>query len=63
MHSCLFFALVFIKPDEFKKQPPVDEKNNISKKSITNVSHTHHTHYNFHDNGDEGKYINRYSLI
>lgn len=48
---------MFIKPEEFRKPQPIEEKNNVSKKSITNVSHTHHTHYNFQDNGDEGNYI------
>ena len=47
-----------IKPEEerrrqeelrLQQQQNNNELTNLSKKSVTNVSHTHHTHYNFKD--------------
>ena len=56
MSDC-FCYVVLIKPEEERRrqeelrlqQQQNNNETNLSKKSVTNVSHTHHTHYNFKD--------------
>lgn len=58
-HNPLLSPIVLIRPEEQKLRKEAEVKQqsetNLTKKSVTNVSHTHHTHYNFKDEAnDEG---------